>query len=63
MALIGLGYRSLSMSPSAVGPVKSMILALDAGHFSAYLADLLATHEGNLREPLKAYAAQHGLEV
>jgi phosphotransferase system enzyme I (PtsP) len=30
MALIGLGYRALSMSPAAIGPVKAMILALDA---------------------------------
>ena len=34
MALIGLGYRSLSMSADAIGPVKAMILSLDArcGH-------------------------------
>ena len=31
MALIGLGYRSLSMSAAAIGPVKAMTLALDAG--------------------------------
>ena len=31
MALIGLGYRSISMAPASVGPVKSMILSLDAG--------------------------------
>ena len=29
LALIGLGYRSLSLSPSAVGPVKAMLLDLD----------------------------------
>ena len=31
MALIGLGYRSISMAPASIGPVKSMILSLDAG--------------------------------
>ncbi len=31
LALIGVGYRSLSMSPASVGPVKAMILAADAG--------------------------------
>ena len=30
MALIGLGFRSLSMSPTSIGPVKAMLLALDA---------------------------------
>ncbi|HUE19642.1 MAG TPA: phosphoenolpyruvate--protein phosphotransferase, partial [Stellaceae bacterium] len=29
MALIGLGYRNLSMAPSALGPVKAMIRSLD----------------------------------
>jgi phosphotransferase system enzyme I (PtsP) len=29
MALIALGFRSISMSPAAIGPVKSMLLSLD----------------------------------
>ena len=31
MALIGLGFRSISMAPASVGPVKAMVLSLDAG--------------------------------
>ena len=31
LALVALGYRSLSLSPSAIGPVKAMLLDLDAG--------------------------------
>ena len=31
MALVGLGLRSISMAPAAIGPVKSMVLALDRG--------------------------------
>ncbi len=31
MALIGLGFRSISMSPTAIGPVKAMLLGVDAG--------------------------------
>ena len=30
LALVALGYRSLSLTPSAVGPVKAMLLDLDA---------------------------------
>ena len=30
MALIGLGFRSLSMSAASIGPVKAMVLSLDA---------------------------------
>ncbi len=29
MALIGAGFRSISMVPAAIGPVKSMVLALE----------------------------------
>ena len=38
LALVALGYRSLSLSPSAVGPVKAMLLELDAGKAAALLA-------------------------
>jgi phosphotransferase system enzyme I (PtsP) len=31
MALLGIGFRSISMSPAAIGPVKSMLLSLDLG--------------------------------
>ena len=31
MALIALGYRDLSMSATAIGPVKAMVLSLDVG--------------------------------
>ena len=63
MALIGLGYRSLSMAPSNIGPVKSMVLGLDAVNISRHLAGLMESGEGSLRAPLKAYAAANGLEV
>ena len=31
MALIALGYRDFSMSATAIGPIKAMVLSLDAG--------------------------------
>jgi phosphotransferase system enzyme I (PtsP) len=31
MALLGIGFRSISMAPAAIGPVKSMLLSLDLG--------------------------------
>ena len=34
MALIGLGFRSISMAPASVGPVKAMVLSLDAGNLA-----------------------------
>ncbi len=41
LALIAIGYRSLSLSASAVGPVKAMVLDLDAKKAAAAIQPLL----------------------
>jgi phosphotransferase system enzyme I (PtsP) len=58
MALIGLGYRSLSMSAAAIGPIKAMALALDAGRLAKTLDALLDDGEADdgLRAALSAFA-------
>jgi phosphotransferase system enzyme I (PtsP) len=63
MALIGLGYRSLSMSAAAVGPVKAMTLTLDAGKLSAKLDTLLDDHSAadGLHAALAAFADAEGI--
>ena len=63
MALIGLGFRSISMAPASVGPVKAMILSLDAGNLSRHLDQLLETKNTSLREELKRFAVEHGVQV
>ena len=63
MTLIGLGYRSLSMSAAAVGPVKAMTLAVDAGKVTKLLDDLLdgGNENGALRPALAAFAEAEGI--
>ena len=65
MALIGLGYRDLSMSPAAIGPVKAMVLSLDAGAVSAMVeAEMARMHDGDsLRPALTAFAHAHGVPI
>ncbi len=63
MALIGIGFRSISMAPASVGPVKAMILSLDAGDLWSRLEGLLTTKATSLRDDLKAYAAEKGVQV
>ena len=63
MALIGLGYRSISMAPASIGPVKSMILSLDAAELQRWLPAALRTAEGSVRALLKRYAEEHGVEI
>lgn len=63
MALIGLGYRSLSMAPSSVGPVKAMVRALDIHKLThVVLAEMeKPVGEQTMREFLTDYADQHGI--
>jgi phosphotransferase system enzyme I (PtsP) len=63
MALIGIGFRSISMAPASVGPVKAMILSLDAGDLWSRLEGLLTSKATSLRDDLKAYAAEKGVQV
>ena len=60
LALVALGYRSLSLTPSAVGPVKAMLLDLDAAQGDRADRALLASPAGSvpIRERLKAFAAR-----
>ena len=46
MALAAIGYRSISMAPAAIGPVKSMILALDRGRLWARRSAAADTRRG-----------------
>src|SRR5262249_50748540 len=61
IALIALGYRSLSVAPTAIGPVKAMLLELDAGKAAKMLNPLIDSPAGSapIREKLKAFAAEH----
>jgi phosphotransferase system, enzyme I, PtsP len=63
MALIGLGFRSISMAPASVGPVKAMILSLDAGSLKERLDELLESKDTSLREDLRRFAAEKGVQI
>ena len=65
MALIGLGYRGLSMTPSSIGPVKAMVMAVHEGELRALMQDLLARKDGapSIREELRAYAEAKGVPL
>jgi phosphotransferase system enzyme I (PtsP) len=63
LALIGLGYRSISMAPVSIGPVKSMVLSLDAGALQRWMGPLVKSNEGSLRAQLKRFAEEQGVEI
>jgi len=65
LALIALGYRSLSLSATSHGPVKALILDLDAAKATAMMEPLLAAPAGSvsIRDRLKAFAEAEGLSL
>ena len=65
MALAILGYRALSLSPSAIGPVKAMLLELDTKKGAAEIMPFLDQPIGSvsIREKLEGFAAAQGLQL
>ncbi|MGD9738340.1 MAG: phosphoenolpyruvate--protein phosphotransferase [Bauldia sp.] len=65
LALIGLGFRSLSMAPAAIGPVKAMLLSLDVRKLRPVMEALLAapTMPDTVRAELRNFAFAEGVPV
>ena len=63
MALIGLGYRNLSMSGSSFGRVKSMVRSINVEEIEDYVHSLLKSNKKTLRPQLISYAHDHGIEI
>ena len=65
IALAAIGYRSLSLTPSAMGPVKAMLLELDCRKATAFLCPLIEKSTGAvpIRAQLQKFAAESGLQI
>ena len=65
MALIGIGYKAISMSPAAVGPVKAMLAELPHAALKAFLDDALArpARGRNMRRELQSFADAYSVPI
>ena len=63
MALIGLGFRRISMSPAAIGPVKMMLRSLDAAHLERFMESLYLRGDASLRVELEEFAKNEGILI
>jgi phosphotransferase system, enzyme I, PtsP len=63
LALVGVGFRTLSMAPSSIGPVKAMIRSLELGAVERLLNSGTALPVHSLRGKLRDFAADHGVVV
>jgi len=63
LALIGAGFRTLSMAPASIGPVKTMVLGMHAARTEAAVAELINKGGHSIRDGLAAFAASEGIEI
>lgn len=63
MALIGLGYRNLSVSGAAYANVKKMIMSMKNEDVADYVRSLLKSAKTSIRPQLLAYAYDHAIAI
>lgn len=63
ITLVGLGFRSLSMNPAAMGAVKAAIRTLNQGDLANYLDRQLSASADSLRDKVRLYAADHDIFI
>ena len=63
LALMGIGYRRLSITPAAVGPIKELIRKIDLAELSAAMRGWLAQPPPDMRAALGEWAAAREIEV
>jgi phosphotransferase system enzyme I (PtsP) len=63
LALVGLGYRALSMAAQGVGPVKQVLRSMDSRDVATYVETLVDKGAANPRRGLRAFVRDHGITV
>ncbi len=63
LALIGLGFRAISMAPGAIGPVKEAILQVQAAELEKIVQAYLTTPDFDLRARLETLLSSQKVRV
>jgi phosphotransferase system, enzyme I, PtsP len=63
LALMGIGFRRLSITPAAVGPIKELIRKIDLGELSGAMREWLHRPPPNLRAALSDWAQARGIDT
>ena len=63
MALMGLGFRTLSMPPANIGPVKLMARRLHLEKLQAFMADLIDSSDRSVRPMLEKFSENNRLLI
>ena len=63
MALVALGLRKISVSPSSVGTVKRLLRSVDMNQLRAFLVEHIQSPEHSVRDSLLLFARDHNIKV
>lgn len=61
LALIGIGFRQISMPAAAIPPVKEMVRSVDLDNLEAFMVTLLDMPDHSVRGNLESFAKDHGI--
>ncbi len=63
LGLLGIGFRRLSITPAAVGPIKELVRKVDLKELSEATNGWLNDPSADLRKELTAWAAERDIEI
>ena len=63
VALIGLGFKKLSMNPAALGRIKAVVRSMNQEKVHEFLSRYLSDTTASLRSLLQAYVNDHDIFV
>ena len=63
LALLGLGYRRLSITPAAVGPIKELIRKVDLSEITKAMTDWLANPPDDMRAAVNQWASERDIDL
>jgi phosphotransferase system enzyme I (PtsP) len=63
LALLGIGFRRLSITPAAVGPIKELVRKVDLAELSEVMKRWLAEPSTSIRSDLTAWADERDIET
>jgi phosphotransferase system enzyme I (PtsP) len=61
LALIALGYRSLSMAPASVGQIRDLVRQTVLADVEEFILSQIHTNSASLRTEIKSFAQDHGI--
>lgn len=62
LALLGIGFRRLSITPVSVGPIKELVRKVDLDEITAAMNNWLAVPPPDMRAALSEWASERGIE-